>query len=246
MIDAVVSYHMNPQTCGVSKFNHQLAKRLGVPCVPLREGNKYENPLISVKSSEIGADWIAKLPKSGDLFLHDRPKFLPVGRRIWYADEIGCPSTLEGNPTRGAYRVLVFGMAGKLQFKHYELLKRNLDAEHGDHYTVELSTAVHEGSPWDAGLTNAIEGMRAIFGDKLRVLGFLADDALARVIDEVNAIAAYFDPAMRKNNTSIWAGVKAGKKIYTNLDEFSPTEMPTWDGLLQQLSQPEAVVSMTP
>lgn len=230
MIDAVLSYHMNPLCCGVAKFNHALAKRLGVPCAPLTE-TKYRHPLLSVKASEI-AEW-PWLTGVFDVLWHDsgHPMISALAQRVLYAEDIGCPSTVEGNASRGAYRVLAFGMSHKLALPHFEQLKRDLDREHPD-FTIELSTAVHEGNPWDQALTESIAAMRAVFGDRLRVLGFLADDALARVLTEVDAVAAYYSPALRRNNTSAWACIAAGKKLYTNYDEQSPAEMPTWDAVI--------------
>ena len=237
MIDAVLSYHMNPQTCGVAKFNHALAKRLGVPCDTLAGlPTRYQQPLISIKTSEI-KDWQFYIPSERftfDLFLHDRPEWVPEwARRVLYADEVGCPSTIEGNPHRGAYRVLVFGMAHKLNLPHFEKLKAHLDEEHPD-YTIELSTAVHEGSPWDEAVSDSVAAMRGIYGDKLRVLGFLGDDALAKTLAEVDAVAAYYVPALRANNTTAWAALEAGKRLYTNTDDESPALIPpSWDTLVE-------------
>ena len=224
MIDAVLSYHLNPYTCGVAKFNQQLAQRLGVPCLPLDA--RCSSALVSMKVGEINPAATMPLVRPYDLLLHDR--ILPRGhhliksaRRVWYADELGCPSTIQGKPTRGSYRVLTFGMAHKLVLSHFERLKVQLDAEHPD-YTISLSTAVHEGSPWDQAFQESIDAMRTLFGDHLRVLGFLADDALAKELQECNAVAAYFTPALRANNTSAWAALEAGKHLYTNTDEHSP------------------------
>lgn len=239
MIDAVLSYHLNPATCGVARFNRQLAQQLGVPCLRWTTTTA-AHPLVSIKPSEMPypADcyWTAY-----DLLLHDRslsPQCVAMRNadRIWYADELGCPATLQGDPSRGAYRVLTFGMAHKLVLPHFVALKAQLDREHPD-YTISLSTAVHEGSPWDAALTESAEAMRHIFGDKLRVLGFLGDDALAKELQDCDAVAAYFTPALRANNTSAWAAIAAGKPLYTNRDEHSPdvNHPPTWDGLLQTL-----------
>jgi hypothetical protein len=262
MIDAVLSYHMNPQTCGVAKFNHLLAAKLGVPCLPFREFWNCAHPLISVKLSELGA---AAFDKHGfeddaerpyDLFLHDymdwyRP-FIVRANKVYVGNEAiaeavhclhadvvtgFCPSTVTGNPTRGQYRVLVFGMAHKLLLPHFENLKRILDAVHKGDYTIELSTAVHEGNPWDAALTESVTNMRAIFGERLRVLGFLGDDALAKELNEVDAVAAYYVPALRANNTSAWAAIEAGKVLFTNCDELSPPLVaPTWESLVSLIN----------
>lgn len=233
MIDAVLSYHMNSATCGVCKFNHALAKRLAVPCEPLSNGYRYRHPLTSIKTSEIGAQWAYLIPWHGELLLHDRPARVPK-RHIFYADELGCPSTIDGDATRGTYRVLAFGMAHKLALPHFERLRVQLEREHPD-YTIELSTAVHEGSPWDDALRDSMEAMRRIFGDRLRVLGFLADDALARTLTEVDAVAAFYTPALRANNTTAWAAIEAGKTLFTNRDAQSPMEPPTWARLVATL-----------
>jgi hypothetical protein len=245
VIEAVLSYHMSPMTCGVAKFNHALARRLGVPCLNLMHGEAMDkHVLVSIKSTEIPLGDFNWWARSYDLLLHDRPSWItqhPIGlgaQRTFYADEVGCPSTVEGNPTRGAYRVLAFGMSHKLALTHFEALKIELDRDHPD-YTIELSTAVHEGNPWDEALTESTEAMRAIFGDRLRVLGFLADDAIARVLAEVDAVAAFYTPALRANNTTAWAALSAGKFLYTNLDEHSPELNPekySWDALLKVLA----------
>jgi hypothetical protein len=265
MIDAVLSYHMNPATCGVAKFNRMLAKRLGVPCDRHGRHREYSHPLISLKLSEMKVDdsvcLFSQVAQRGlrtfDVFLHDThdhtTAWLQRPRRVYAADaaiaaevrerrpdviSAFCPSTVEGNPTRGAYRVLAFGMAHKLALRHFENLKRELNRDHPD-YTIELSTAVHEGNPWDQALTESTEAMRGIFGERLRVLGFLADDALARVLSEVDAVAAFYVPALRANNTTAWAALSAGKFLYTNLDEHSPELNPhkySWDALLKVLA----------
>jgi hypothetical protein len=244
-VDAVLSYHLNPLTCGVAKFNHELARRLGVPCGRFTADflRSVKRPLLSLKASELTAHCWFEPPdhwESFDLLLHDRGQMLFADKaptRVFYADEVGCPATLNGNASRGKYRVLVFGMSHKLLLPHFKKLKEELDREHPD-YTVELSTAVHEGSPWDDALTQSTEAMRAIFGDKLRVLGFLGDDALAKELQDVDAVAMFYQPALRANNTSYWAAVEAGKTIYTNRDELSPKDgdpPASWDRLVELL-----------
>lgn len=237
MIDAVLSFHMNAATCGVAKFNHALAKRLGVPCDRLFQ-SRYRYPLWSVKASEVGNNWPV-IGSQFDVLWHDAgvEAISRHATRVFYAEDIGCPSTIEGDASRGAYRVLAFGMSHKLLMPHFEQLKRELERDHPD-YTIELSTAVHEGNPWERAVTESTAAMRWIFGDRLRVLGFLADDALARTLTEVDAVAAFYTPALRANNTSAWAAIAAGKTLFTNRDAQSPTQAPTWDSVIAQLATP--------
>lgn len=253
MIDSVLSYHMNPATCGVARFNHMLAERLGVPCLPLRSVCRY--PLLSIKPQEMpsGVPFFSPFSRVGfDLFLHgpSNADYLYAANYIYagsaeIADavrplrsdviEAFCPSMLSGNATRGAYRVLVFGMTHKILYPRFARLKEKLDAEHPN-YTVELTTAVHEGAPWASTLQESADMMREIFGDRLRVLGSLADDGLARVLQEVDAVAAFYVPALRANNTTAWATLEAGKVLYTNLDALSPplnVAAHSWDRLLE-------------
>lgn len=185
--------------------------------------------------------WGAFGSSTFDLFLHDRAVaqwLVGRARRVFYADEVGCPATVTGNPTRGSYKVLTYGMAHKRVIHHFEKLKAQLDQEHPD-YTISLSTAVHEGNPWDASMQDSEASLRELFGDKFRFLGFLADDALAKELQECDAVAAYFTPALRANNTSAWAAIEAGKTLYTNRDEHSPAvdaPVPTWEKLLDALN----------
>lgn len=250
MIDAVLSYHLDPDTCGVARFNAILAQKLGVPMLSL-DRHPHITPLISVKTSECeqphDPDFAYELRwcqdirwyHTYDLFLHDDPgrsyDIVESARRVYYARTIGCPSTLHGNPTRGAYRVLTFGMVHKMLAPQFSQLKHRLDVEHPD-YTIELSCARHEGKQED--MAQAAYALREIFGDKLRVLGYLADDALAKELQDVDAVALYYTPAVRANNTTVWAALEAGKTLYTNTDEHSPeldASAHSWEKLLEMI-----------
>lgn len=81
-MDAVLSYHMNPLTCGVARFNRALADQLGLPMYQLfsPEAARCRRPLLSIKLSEFAADDAARLDELVDgwsakldprLFLHD-------------------------------------------------------------------------------------------------------------------------------------------------------------------------------
>ena len=169
MIDAVLSYHDNPETSGVAKFNHLLAQKLGVPChrIGSYAASRVQAPLISVKPVEIPGEALAwsVLWPTYDLFLHvwtdtlREHQWVADARTIYAANrEIAdhvqeaivawCPSLLTGNHSRGLLHILTFGMAHKLHLHRYRTVKRLLDQTE-QNYTVSVSTAVHEGSPWD-------------------------------------------------------------------------------------------------
>lgn len=248
----------------MTKFNVALAARLGVPHASFAEFHKFKHPLVSMKFSEVTSTWPGcglSIHQAYDLLAHDIPPspdtlrfaWVLCARRVYGANALitqalretradavaaWCPGTVNGNATRGKYRVLTFGMAHKLSAQYFVKLRDQLDATNPD-YTVELSTAVHEGSPWDEALAKSVELMRAIFDDKLRVLGYLGDDALAKELQECDAVAVYFDPAVRENNTTVWAALEAGKTVYTNTDECSPDLNPrkySWENLVKLLA----------
>ncbi len=252
MIDAVLSYHANPETCGVTKFNMQLAEKLGVPhyALALRgpELASVRHPLLSLKASEM--DESLNMRCSYDLLWHDEgiPSLSSGAARVQFAKDTGCPATIRGNASRKGIALLSFGMAHKFNLPHFEKLKALLDTT--PNYTVSVSSAIHEGSPWDQTTATHTAMLRELFGDHLRWLGFLADDALAREIREAHTIALFYQPAARANNTTLWAAMEAGTPVITNLDEHSPkelqhhvsvfdiaqmTEWPEYDGMRQDI-----------
>ena len=239
MIDAVLTHPHHPDLCGVAKFSRRLAETLGVPCHRTL-GADAVHPLLSIKGAEGDLSYAERPARSFDLFAHDAYGCIwplaKMARKVYAANSViadqlrdirpdviaaWCPSLIQGDDTRAGYNVLTFGMAHKLQMDRYRALRADLEAEHGDDYTVRVSTAVHEGSPWDA-TADVADQLRAIFGDKLRVLGYLADDALVGEIHRADAVALFFDPALRANNTTYWACKELGAHVITNRDEHSP------------------------
>jgi hypothetical protein len=250
MVDAVLTYHTDTFRCGVARFNVALAERMGVPCLPLRK-QPVAYPLISVKTAECldgGArDWalVATFWGLYDFFFHDVPRGLCVNdvvraaRRVFAAnDHIAnglreirpdvitafCPATITANPPRSGLRILTFGMAGRTPLAYFEKLKAVLEASHVD-YSVNLSCAVHEGSSWEQTIGEAAERLRPIFGVHFRLLGFLADDALVEEMKRSSGVALFYDPAVRANNTTLWAALEQGCPVVTNLDADSPPEL---------------------
>jgi hypothetical protein len=262
---AVLTPHPNEWTCGTGKWSLRLAASLGVPCRSFDWKGLPDGPvLVSARMSEIPVHVTA--PPRFDLIVHDWttwddftwPKhwdqWLEKATRLYAANPVlqrqirpyrpdvqllPIPSavTVPFRSNLRPYRVLTFGMAHKRLAEHFEALKATLEREQPD-YQIRLSTAVHEGSPWDASLQQAEATLRPLFGRKLKFLGYLADDALIEELHACDAVALYYTPALRANNTSYWVAKEAGKRIYTNRDEFSPSEeepAPTWDAVAKVL-----------
>lgn len=235
---------MNPMACGVAKFSHELAQRLGVPCESILDAQR-TCPLVSVKPSEIPEGICESPVGTYDLFLHDfaytlrNVRWVAQARKVYAANATiwrdlqdirqdvtlaWCPSLIQGKPSGGQLRVLMFGMGHKRQREKLEKLKRLLDAT-GYDYSVEVSTAIHEGSPWDQTWQATEQTLSGVFGHHLRLLGYLADDALAEALGTVHLAALFFEPGVRANNTTIWAALEAGVPVLTNLDADSPPEL---------------------
>lgn len=234
MIDAVLSVHLNPLTCGTAKFSKQLAEKLGVPFRPLTDGYAAgRHPLMSVRYGEdpkaILRWTMMRWTQPFSVLWHDRhddqARVNAHAVNVWYADELGAPSTLIANKNRrGEIHVLTFGMAHKRQRQHLEKLHDLLEATKLS-YTVGVSSAIHEGSPWAETWAESDAAYRAIFGDHLRQYGFLADDGLANAIQDANVVALFYDPGVRRNNTTLWAALEQAAIVITNLDQDSPPEL---------------------
>lgn len=234
VIDAVLSVHTNPLTCGTAKFSKQLADKLGVPFASTDDARSgaYRHPLFSMRYGEMLGLAIGIGPSligTFSVLWHDRNLkqawVNALAQQVWYADELGAPSTLIAHKERrGQIHVLTFGMAHKRQQQHLERLHDLLEAT-GKSYTVGVSSAIHEGSPWAETWAESDAAMRAIFGDHLRQYGFLADDGLAGAIQDANLVALFYDPGVRRNNTTLWAALAQAAVVITNLDQDSPPEL---------------------
>lgn len=245
--DCILSYHMNPQLCGVAKFNMMLGRKLELPVYPL-DWVEWGYPLISIKPSELEfgdeCDLIDKCRyvDSYQLFLHSYDRGLPdtlirkadliyvANRRIAEAlnpirpvISAWCPSLLKNEKIWPAAELTVFsfGMAHKIQAEYYAKLDQEL-WETGKTYRLLLSTAFHEGFDIESEFGEAAEEIKKVFKGPVRFLGCLSDDAVWWYLKTCDYFAAFFPGGYRENNTSINAAREAGIKIITNCDEFSP------------------------
>ena len=234
MIDAVLSAHADPVTCGVTRFSQQLARRLGVPWSTM-DRPVGASPLLSVKFSETQHDW----PAPFDLFLHEPEDTarLRIAGRVFAAsaaiaehvrpirsDVIAawCPSLVTTRP-RTPITVLSFGMMHKLQTTHYARLKAKLDAT-GESYMLEVSAALHDGTTFGEA-AELLEALRGLFGDRFVFLGTLSEEAMVDRLRMCQYVAAFFPSGLRENNTSVLAALEAGASVITNCDSWTPADL---------------------
>ena len=226
---SVVSLHMNPMTCGVAKFSHELARRLGIPCVPLANETWWGPfPLFSLKASEVMAERPAPkfwAPKRYGVFWHDEGMSTLAAKADvqFYADPslgpngLWCPSLLTPSKPR-VVRLFSFGMAHKLQPKHYAKVRALLDAA-GLRYHLRVSVGIHEGTSLD-NATKHFDALKEIMGaENVTILGILSDDAVAEELSAADTVLAFFEKGLRANNTTVHAANAAGRRIVSNCDE---------------------------
>ena len=241
MIDAVLSYHTDPISCGVTKFSQQLATRLGVPWAGMKSAWSFQAPLWNIKWAECGFE-MGRGPIQQDVhdvFFHDWDDWAchliaKNARRVFaantaIAEEIRpyrpdviaawCPSLVEAQP-REPISVLSFGMASKFRADLYATLKDKLDAT-GEEYVVYISAALHEGTTF-ADASAAFEALRKMFGPRFVFLGTLSDEAMVDRLRTCTYVAAFFEQGLRENNTSVHAAIEHGATVLTNWDAHTP------------------------
>jgi len=239
---SVVGYHMNPLTCGVAKFNAELAKRLGVPFVGIEGTHAFSSrPLFSLKASELdgNAAWKVQALSSAldargyryGFFWHDAgiQGLNSRAAHVFYADPslgspgLWCPSLLTPSKPR-TVRLFSFGMAHKLQTQYYTKVRALLEAA-GLNYRLRVSVGLHEGTSLDDA-TKHFDALKEIMGaDKVAILGCLSDDAVAEELQNADTVLAFFEKGLRANNTTVHAALAYGKEVITNHDRLTDESM---------------------
>ena len=230
----VVSYHTDPEHCGVAKFNRQLARRLGVPMVKL--GEHYwegERPLFSMKWAELPVALRSLCWHKRDVLWHDTPTLAaPVTGRHWYLPAIGVPALVQPS-TLVQPALFTFGMSHKIQVPLFRALQAQLPP-----CQLWVSTATHEGAG-----PSRIPDLMAAWGATARNLGTLSDEALGLVWPHVSALVAFFDAGLRANNTTVHAALDAGVPVITNHGDETPDDLRAlthdYRGLTKFPPQPE-------
>lgn len=104
-MDAILTYHMNPLTCGIARFNRALSQELTLPYLGLfsAEALHTQRPLLSIKMSEFSESDIARLTDIADdphiwprlrLFFHDYEATPIEAKLLRRAETIYCGNEL--------------------------------------------------------------------------------------------------------------------------------------------------------
>ena len=127
-------------------------------------------------------------------------------------------------------QVFSFGMAHKIRTDMFRKLRGLLDAS-GETYALYVSNANHETATMeDAQLVYS--DMHKIFPRRLYFMGNLSDVAVYNQLVSTTYFAAFFDPGVRANNTSVASAMEHGAVVITNLDEHSPAEFVHMDNVI--------------
>ena len=100
-MDSILTYHTNPLTCGVARFNKALGCQLGLPVHQMfsPEGLAAQRPLLSMKLSEFEPEDAARLGEAAvdpkiwpglNLFFHDYSAAQPEARLLRRARRVYC------------------------------------------------------------------------------------------------------------------------------------------------------------
>lgn len=252
----MVSYHTNPYTCGVARFNHSLARVMNVPLRTFDdflEGSLPQITLLSIKLEEINSSTLALIDSvltSGmtpfALLLHgtdgsERERRMCDGAsRVFAASaEIAesvrkvrpdvVPVFAPGAPVLSRQMpadctLLTFGMAHKIRSDGYRKLASLMRGDSRT-FSLEISTALHEGGTFDENFFVVGEEISSAFGGSVRFLGFLADAEVSERLRRVDALVAFFARGVRENNTTVLSAMTHGCAVVTNLDDNSPSWM---------------------
>ena len=253
--DCVASFHTNPYTCGVARFNVSLAGALSSKVLSLAAASSYEfgKVLLSIKLQEIddaGKSYLEKILSSSnltfDIFLHASDgsdlenQLLKRAQKVFAASaEIGqeiksrrsdvvnlfAPGApISAVSKQSEISLLTFGMAHKISAIGYQKLAKIL-ATSNKSFQLEVSSALHEGTSFDANFFIVADEISQAFGGNVVFLGFLADQEVSRRLQETTALVAFFPNGVRENNTTVMSAMAHGCAVISNLDSLSPSWM---------------------
>lgn len=250
---SILTYHTNPYTCGVARFNSSLAKEFGISMVSFLNASQFDlaTPLVSVKFSEMklgDADLLCRITVRSeyDLLLHDfstnraELELLKNANRVFGAnseisdlmrkyrpdvESLFAPG-LQPHPHEvGAdVELLTVGMAHKIQSRLFARLGELVAADLRS-VKLTISAAFHEGMDFGESMSRVHSEVQHTSGLDCVFAGFLSDEELSQRLLKSDGVVAFFATGVRENNTSVLGAMAHGCAVFANVDSYSPAWM---------------------
>ena len=237
---AIVTFHTNPYTCGVARFNIALAESLQIPLHTLNDflAKPISGALLSIKCEEIGEEnsgelsrFLVSTSEKFDVYLHgldnsdaEQTVIAQAGRiftaTLEMADAIrssrnDVQSTFApgANPSPEMKQVDCTLLTFGMAHKIRVAGYQKLgDILHGDSrsFRLEISTALHEGTTFSEDFFTVGKEIREVFEGNVSFLGFLADEEVSNRMRSADALVAFFPHGVRENNTTVLSAMSHG------------------------------------
>ena len=252
MVDVIAGFHLNHLTCGVARFNRNLALELRLQVEYFENILPDKIPLLSIKLDEfdlnearILTSWCSVRQGKYDLMLHglnnSEAEALVVrnARRIFTCNtsdyqsltalrndnvfEAFCPGWLPKSRQPRKSQLSLLSFGMAHKLNDSVYVALRDNLEANNiDYKLLFSTAVHEGYDFEESFLSVESKIFNIFGNNALFLGFLSDQALSNQLEDVDIYATFFNAGYRQNNTSANAAMARGKCLLTNIDKMSP------------------------
>ena len=259
---SIVSFHTNPYTCGVARFNIALAQSLGIPIVKLNAflESPSSGALISIKCEELGEEFSRGLFKvleteklKYDLYLHGIENSEIEKLIIYSAERIFTATKAMADAIRPIRSDVVGTFAPGaspapemmpvdctlLTFGMAHKIRVDGYRKLGEilqrdsrRFRLEISTALHEGTSFSEDFFTVGKEIREVFDGNVSFLGFLADEEVSNRMRAASALVAFFPQGVRENNTTVLSAMSHGCAVITNLDDMSPAWMKHGESVL--------------
>ena len=251
----MASFHTNPYTCGVARFNVSLANALNSKVLSLAAASTSRSGkiLLSIKLQEIDDAGKVNLEKilsnsslMFDVFLHASEDSDLEDRLLKRAQKVFAASAEIGEEIKSrrpdVVNLFAPGAPISAVSKQTEISLLTFGMAHkisatgyrklakilatsNRSFQLEVSSALHEGTSFDENFFSVADEISQAFGGNVVFLGFLADQEVSRRLQETTALVAFFPNGVRENNTTVMSAMAHGCAVVTNLDLLSPKWM---------------------
>jgi len=251
----IVSFHTNPYTCGVARFNRSLADEMGIAMVSVDAfiASPRDNSLLSIKINEMSPTAVRLLREeliekkmSFSLFLHDLDGsdeeilFCKNAQKLFTAKNELREKISRLRPdaiaafapgasvvdSQGFFDLTLITFGMAHKIRAGGYKKLgDLLAKDSRRIQLEISTALHEGTTFSEEFFSINSEISAVFKGNVNFLGFLADSEVSRRISSASALIAFFPSGVRENNTTVLSAMAHGCAVITNIDGDSPSWM---------------------